>query len=113
MSFLLGFGQSVLSGLSSISSGLTSAVSGIVNELNGAFANFSNFFQQLPSNIQSFFQTVAGALIAFGHTFGSYILGGLQWIGNAISSAMVPIERGLNALGSMISLPARPMSLTE
>jgi len=96
MSFLLGFGQSFLSGLSSISSGLTSAVSGIVNELNGAFANFSNFFQQLPSNIQSFFQTVAGALIAFGHTFGSYILGGLQWIGNAISSAMVPIERGLN-----------------
>jgi len=102
MSFLLGFGQSFLSGLSSISSGLTSAVSGIVNELNGAFANFSNFFQQLPSNIQSFFQTVAGALIAFGHTFGSYILGGLQWIGNAISSAMVPIERGLNTLGSMI-----------
>ena len=102
MSFLLGFGQSFLSGLSSISSGLTSAVSGIVNELNGAFANFSNFFQQLPSQIQSFFQTVAGALIAFAHTFGSYILGGLQWIGNAISSAMVPIERGLNTLGSMI-----------
>jgi len=102
MSFLLGFGQSFLSGLSSISSGLTSAVSGIVNELNSAFANFSNFFQQLPSQIQSFFQTVAGALIAFGHTIGSYILGGLQWIGNAISSAMVPIERGLNTLGSMI-----------
>ena len=102
MSFLLGFGQSFLSGLSSISSGLTSSVSGIVNDINGAFANFSNFFQQLPSQIQSFFQTVAGALIAFGHTFGSYILSGLQWIGNAISSAMVPIERGLNTLGSMI-----------
>jgi hypothetical protein len=102
MSFLLGFGQSFLSGLSSISSGLTSSVSGIVNDINGAFANFSNFFQQLPSQIQSFFQTVAGALIAFGHTFGSYILSGLQWIGNAISSAIVPIERGLNTLGSMI-----------
>jgi len=102
MSFILGFGQSFLSGLSSISSGLTSVVSGIVNELNSAFANFSNFFQQLPSQIQSFFQTVAGALIAFGHTFGTYILNGLQWIGNAISSAMVPIERGLGTLGSAI-----------
>jgi hypothetical protein len=102
MSFLLGFGQSFLSGLSSVSSGLTSSISGIVNDINGAFANFSNFFQQLPSQIQSFFQTVAGALIAFGHTFGSYILSGLQWVGNAISSAMVPIERGLNTLGSMI-----------
>jgi hypothetical protein len=29
-------------------------------------------------------------------------LSGLQWIGNAISSAVVPIERGLNTLGSMI-----------
>ena len=102
MSFLLGFGQSFLSGLSSISSGLVSFVSGIANELSSAFANFSNFFQQLPPNIQSFFQTVAGSLIVFGHTFGSYILSGLQWIGNAISSAMVPIERGLNTLGSMI-----------
>jgi len=102
MSFFLGVGQSILSGLSSVTSGLTSSVSGIANEINNAFANLSDFFQQLPSNIQSFFQTVAGALIAFGHTFGSYILSGLQWVGNAISSAMVPIERGLGALGSMI-----------
>jgi len=102
MSFLLGFGQSFLSGLSSISSGLTSAVSGIANDINSAFANFSNFFRQLPSEIQSFFQNIAGALIAFGHTFGTYILNGLHWIGNAISSAMVPIERGLGTLGSAI-----------
>jgi len=102
MSFLLGFGQSILSGLSSLSSGLSSSISGIAGEINNAFANLSNFFQQLPSDIQSFFGSVGGAIIAFGHTFGSYILSGLQWIGNAISSAMVPIERGLNTLGSML-----------
>jgi len=102
MSFLLGFGQSILSGLSSIASGLFSAISSVSSDLNNAYANMSNFFQQLPSNVQSFFQSIGGALIAFGHTFGTYILSGMQWIGNAISSAMVPIERGLETLGSTI-----------
>jgi hypothetical protein len=102
MSFLLGFGQSFLSGLSSISSGIVSSLSSIASDINNSIGILSNFFQQLPSNIQSFFQTVAGALIAFGHTFGTYILNGLQWIGNAISSAMVPVERGLGTLGSAI-----------
>ena len=102
MSFLLGFGQSFLSGLSSISSGIVSSLSSIASDINNSIGIMSNFFQQLPSNIQSFFQTVAGALIAFGHTFGTYILNGLQWIGNAISSAMVPVERGLGTLGSAI-----------
>jgi len=102
MSFLLGFGQSLLSGLSSIASGLFSAISSVSSDLNNAYANVTNFFQQLPSNVQSFFQTIGGALVAFGHTFGAYILSGLQWIGNAISSAMVPIERGLETLGSTI-----------
>jgi len=102
MSFLLGFGQSLLSGLSSLSSGLSSSVSGIANEINNAFANLSNFFQQLPSEIQSFFQSIGGAIVAFGHTFGTYILSGLQWIGNALSSLMIPIERGLESLGSLV-----------
>jgi len=102
MSFLLGFGQSILSGLSSLSSGLSSSISGIAGEINNAFANLSNFFQQLPSEIQSFFGSIGGAIIAFGHTFGSYILSGLQWIGNAISSAIVPVERGLEWLGSTV-----------
>jgi len=102
MSFLLGFGQSLLSGLSSIASGLLSAIGNVASDLNNAYANVSNFFQQLPSNVQSFFQSIGGALIAFGHTFGAYILSGMQWVGNAISSAMVPIERGLETLGSAI-----------
>jgi len=102
MSFFLGVGQTIISGLSSVASGLVSSFSNIANDINNSIGILSNFFQQLPSDIQSFFQTVAGALIAFGHTFGTYILNGMQWIGNAISSAMLPIERGLGTLGSMI-----------
>ncbi|MCI4436811.1 MAG: hypothetical protein JHC33_08405, partial [Ignisphaera sp.] len=102
MSFLLGFGQSILSGLSSIASGLVSSVSGVANDINNAFASLANFLQQLPSDAQQFFQSIAGAIIAFGHAIGSYLLNGFQWLGNAISSAFVPVERGLEWLGSTI-----------
>jgi hypothetical protein len=102
MSFLLSLGQAFFSGISSVATGVTSDVTSVANGINNAFTIFAQFIQQLPSDLLNFFQTAGGALVAFGHAFGTYIWDGMQRIASSLSSLMAPVERGLETIGSAI-----------
>lgn len=95
MSFLLGVGQALFSGLSSIGSAISSDLQWVTNNINNALGNLSSFVSQLPTEISNFFQTVAGAIIGFAHTLGTFIWDGLQRLASGISALMLPIERAL------------------
>jgi len=102
MSFLLSLGQAFFSGISSIASGVTSDVTSVANGINNAFTALLQFVQQLPLDLLNFFQSIGGALIGFGHAFGTYIWDGMQRIASSLSSLMAPVERGLESIGSTI-----------
>jgi len=102
MSFLLSLGQAFFSGISSVATGVTSDVTSVANGINNAFTVLAQFVQQLPSDLSNFFQSVGGALIGFGHAFGTYIWDGMQRIASSLSSLMAPVERGLETIGSAI-----------
>ena len=102
MSFLLSLGQAFFSGISSIASGVVSDVTSVAGGVNNAFTVLADFVRQLPLDLLNFFQSIGGALIGFGHAFGTYIWDGMQRIASSLSSLMAPVERGLETIGSTI-----------
>jgi len=99
MSFLFNIFQPGLSVISGALHAVTNPIGDISNTFNGiqqTFGCFIKTLQSIPSDIQSFFSSIAGGIVTAFERFGAWIYGAFATLGDKVSQMLSPLAHALH-----------------